>query len=54
MTDALENELVSVIIPCHNHARFLVDAIDNVTRQTYRTSKSSSSTTDECMPWPLR
>ena len=35
MTDALENELVSVIIPCYNHACFLVDAIDSVTRQTY-------------------
>jgi glycosyltransferase involved in cell wall biosynthesis len=35
MADALEHQLVSVIIPCHNHACFLVDAIDSVTRQTY-------------------
>jgi len=35
MKDALENELVSIIIPCHNHAHFICDAIDSLTRQTY-------------------
>lgn len=35
MTDTLENELVSVIIPCYNHAHFLGEAIASVTNQTY-------------------
>lgn len=28
--------LVSVVIPCYNHAHFLVEAIDSVMKQTYR------------------
>jgi glycosyltransferase involved in cell wall biosynthesis len=35
-TDDLSNALVSVIIPCYNHARFLDEAIASVQQQTYR------------------
>jgi glycosyltransferase involved in cell wall biosynthesis len=31
----LDQPLVSVVIPCHNQAQFLGDAIDSVVRQTY-------------------
>jgi glycosyltransferase involved in cell wall biosynthesis len=33
---ALATTLVSVIIPCHNQAHFVTDAIESVLRQTYR------------------
>ena len=32
----MENVDVSVIIPCHNYARFLPDAVGSVVRQTFR------------------
>ena len=31
--------LVSVVIPCYNHARFLVEAIDSVKQQTYKNTE---------------
>jgi hypothetical protein len=34
-TTSSNEALVSVIIPCYNHARFLGEAIDSVTRQSY-------------------
>lgn len=35
MTNPFKHELVSVIIPCYNHAHFLQEAIASVTNQTY-------------------
>ena len=35
MTNSSKQEVVSVIMPCYNHARFLGEAIDSVNRQTY-------------------
>jgi glycosyltransferase involved in cell wall biosynthesis len=35
MTSSSKQKVVSVIIPCYNYARFLGEAIDSVTRQTY-------------------
>lgn len=32
----IEPDLVSIIMPCYNYARFLPDAIESVARQTYR------------------
>ena len=35
MTSSPKQELVSVIIPCYNHAHFLGEAIASVINQTY-------------------
>ena len=36
MTQATLAPIVSVVITCHNHGRFLRDAVDSVSRQTFR------------------
>jgi glycosyltransferase involved in cell wall biosynthesis len=35
MAEPLQHALTSVIIPCHNHAHFLGEAIDSALKQTY-------------------
>ncbi len=35
-TSAINNPLVSVIIPCYNHAHYLPEAIDSLLKQTYQ------------------
>ena len=36
MGSNISNKLISVIIPCYNYGKFLIDAVDSVLNQTYK------------------